>query len=54
MLLNNGECARPCNRFAKEMTNLCSLTPIGLKIKGMNDVRQTNAREIRQGWQRSA
>jgi hypothetical protein len=54
MLLNNGECARPCNRFAKEMTNLARLTPIRLKIKGIIDVRRTNAREIRQGWQRSA
>jgi hypothetical protein len=54
MLLNNGECARPCNRFAKEMTNLSRLTPIRLKIKGVIDARKTKGREIGQGWQRAA
>lgn len=54
MLLNNAECTRPCNRFAKEMTNLASLTPIRLKIKAVNDVPQTKAREIGQDWQRAA
>ena len=53
MLLNNAEYTCPCNRFAKEMTNLGRITPIHLKIKGVNDVRQTKAGEIGQAWQRS-